>query len=262
MSQQWWLFLCLSIVGSLMPCELTRHLSASSIVNATTLEVVDSQEINITVADTTKWHLQGLEEGSLYRFLLSACTRAGCGPPLAQESSTIASACEYEISVSGAIVWLKRYHLHWFRYSLLKHTIAHYRHDCYNAIINTKWRYLYSLILLCHKWNIFFIVRELIGFWKQLYVFCSSWGQFVRYEKITSDDVIRDILAWKLGLGVYKALMVYWKDSFHYIVAIGGSSVSGACPTLNKSQDIVSSVLCYIFLPLFLLVKTFWSWAI
>lgn len=87
-----------------MPCELTRHLSASSIVNATTLEVVDSQEITITVADTTQWQLQGLEEGSLYRFLLSACTRAGCGPPLAQESSTIASAREYEISVSGAIV--------------------------------------------------------------------------------------------------------------------------------------------------------------
>lgn len=54
-----------------------------------------------------------------------------------------------------------------------------------------------------------FIVRELIGFWKQLYVFCNSRGQFVWYEKITSDDVIRDNLARKLGLGVYKALMVY-----------------------------------------------------
>lgn len=94
MSQQWWLLLCLSLVGALMPCELTWHLSPSSIVNETTLEVVDSREINISVADTTQWQLQGLNEGSLYRFHLSACTRAGCGPPLAQESSTIAQARE------------------------------------------------------------------------------------------------------------------------------------------------------------------------
>uniref|UniRef100_A0A7N8XM24 Neural cell adhesion molecule L1-like protein n=1 Tax=Mastacembelus armatus TaxID=205130 RepID=A0A7N8XM24_9TELE len=31
---------------------------------------------------TTQLQLQGLEEGSLYRFHISACTRAGCGPPL------------------------------------------------------------------------------------------------------------------------------------------------------------------------------------
>ncbi|XP_075947049.1 cell adhesion molecule L1-like a [Anarhichas minor] len=66
---------------------LTGYLLQHHLINETTLEVVDSQETNITGADTTQWHLQGLEEGSLYRFHLRACTRAGCGPPLAQESS-------------------------------------------------------------------------------------------------------------------------------------------------------------------------------
>lgn len=65
------------------------------------MEVVDSQEVNITGADTTQWQLQGLEEGSSYRFLLSACTRAGCGPPQAQESSTINQAREYKIGCYG-----------------------------------------------------------------------------------------------------------------------------------------------------------------
>ncbi|XP_041801403.1 neural cell adhesion molecule L1-like protein isoform X2 [Chelmon rostratus] len=71
---------------------LTGYLLQYHHINETTLEVVDSREINISVADTTQWQLQGLNEGSLYRFHLSACTRAGCGPPLAQESSTIAQA--------------------------------------------------------------------------------------------------------------------------------------------------------------------------
>lgn len=69
---------------------LTGYLLQYHLINETTLEVVDSHEINIAVADTTQWQLQGLEESSLYRFHLSACTRAGCGPPLAQESSTVA----------------------------------------------------------------------------------------------------------------------------------------------------------------------------
>uniref|UniRef100_A0A665T5J5 Neural cell adhesion molecule L1 n=1 Tax=Echeneis naucrates TaxID=173247 RepID=A0A665T5J5_ECHNA len=64
-------------------------------LNETTLEVVDSQEMNITGADTTQWRLQGLEEGSLYRFHLSACTQAGCGPPLTQESSTITAHSDF-----------------------------------------------------------------------------------------------------------------------------------------------------------------------
>ncbi|XP_071331981.1 cell adhesion molecule L1-like a isoform X3 [Trachinotus anak] len=68
---------------------LIGYLLQYHLINETTLEVVDSQEMNITGADTTQWQLRGLEEGSLYRFHLSACTRAGCGPPLAQESSTI-----------------------------------------------------------------------------------------------------------------------------------------------------------------------------
>ncbi|XP_078026253.1 cell adhesion molecule L1-like a isoform X11 [Epinephelus lanceolatus] len=68
---------------------LTGYLLQHHLINETTLEVVDSQEMNITGADTTQWQLQGLEEDSLYRFHLSACTRAGCGPPLAQESHTV-----------------------------------------------------------------------------------------------------------------------------------------------------------------------------
>lgn len=113
MNQQWWLFLCVHFIGSFMPHELTWRLSASYIVNETTLQVVDSHEINITEVETTQWQLQSLEEHSLYRFLLSACTRAGCGPALAQESSTIAEPSEYE---TGLIVWLKRDDLHWLLY--------------------------------------------------------------------------------------------------------------------------------------------------
>ncbi|XP_074501238.1 cell adhesion molecule L1-like a isoform X9 [Sebastes fasciatus] len=67
---------------------LTGYLLQYHLVNETTLEVGESQEKNITGADTTQWQIQGLEEGSLYRFHLSACTQAGCGPPLAQESIT------------------------------------------------------------------------------------------------------------------------------------------------------------------------------
>lgn len=59
------------------------------LINESTLEVLQSQEKNISGADTTQWQLRGLEEGSLYRFELSACTRAGCGAPRAQESHTV-----------------------------------------------------------------------------------------------------------------------------------------------------------------------------
>ncbi|XP_060912842.1 neural cell adhesion molecule L1-like protein isoform X10 [Labrus mixtus] len=71
---------------------LTGYLLQYHLLNETTLEVVDSQEINITGADTSQWRLQGLKDGSLYRFQLSACTQAGCGPPLAQESNTVEQA--------------------------------------------------------------------------------------------------------------------------------------------------------------------------
>lgn len=67
---------------------LSGYLLQYQLINETTLEVVDSQEVNITGAETTQWQLLGLEGGSLYRFQLSACTQTGCGPPLAQESRT------------------------------------------------------------------------------------------------------------------------------------------------------------------------------
>uniref|UniRef100_A0A3Q2YCU6 Neural cell adhesion molecule L1 n=1 Tax=Hippocampus comes TaxID=109280 RepID=A0A3Q2YCU6_HIPCM len=66
---------------------LTGYLLQYHLINETTKEARDSWEMNITGPDTTHWQLEGLEEGSLYLFHLSACTRAGCGPPLAQESS-------------------------------------------------------------------------------------------------------------------------------------------------------------------------------
>uniref|UniRef100_A0A7N5ZTT2 Neural cell adhesion molecule L1 n=1 Tax=Anabas testudineus TaxID=64144 RepID=A0A7N5ZTT2_ANATE len=65
---------------------LTGYLLQYHLINETSLEIVDSQVKNITGADTTQWQLQGLKEGSLYRFHISACTQAGCGPLLAQES--------------------------------------------------------------------------------------------------------------------------------------------------------------------------------
>ncbi|KAM8755491.1 cell adhesion molecule L1-like a isoform 3-T4 [Acanthopagrus schlegelii] len=71
---------------------LSGYLLQYHLFDEPTLEVVDSQEINITKADTTQLRLRGLEESRLYRFHLSACTRAGCGPPLAQESRTVTSA--------------------------------------------------------------------------------------------------------------------------------------------------------------------------
>ncbi|XP_061537629.1 neural cell adhesion molecule L1-like protein isoform X12 [Phycodurus eques] len=71
---------------------LTGYLLQYHLINETTKEVLDSREMNITGPDTTHWQLEGLEEGSLYLFHLSACTRAGCGPPLARESSTVTPA--------------------------------------------------------------------------------------------------------------------------------------------------------------------------
>ncbi|XP_073326585.1 cell adhesion molecule L1-like a isoform X2 [Pagrus major] len=82
---------------------LTGYLLQNYLFDETTLEVVDSQEINITKADTTQWRLQGLEEGRLYRFHLSACTRAGCGPPLAQESRTVTSALPALLNISSYV---------------------------------------------------------------------------------------------------------------------------------------------------------------
>ncbi|XP_078110865.1 cell adhesion molecule L1-like a isoform X2 [Sander vitreus] len=82
---------------------VTGYLLQYHLINETTLEVVDSQEKNITEADTTQWQVQGLEEGRLYRFHLSACTRAGCGPALAQESSTVAQALPALLNISSYV---------------------------------------------------------------------------------------------------------------------------------------------------------------
>ncbi|XP_072223606.1 cell adhesion molecule L1-like a isoform X3 [Leuresthes tenuis] len=73
-------------------------------LNETSLEVIDSQEMNITGADITQWQIWGLKEDSLYRFHLSACTKVGCGPPLAQESRTVAAVDFYSsLSVPSSI---------------------------------------------------------------------------------------------------------------------------------------------------------------
>ncbi|XP_023283342.1 neural cell adhesion molecule L1-like protein isoform X3 [Seriola lalandi dorsalis] len=86
---------------------LTGYLLQYHLINETTLEVVDSQEMNIIGADTTQLQLQGLEEGSLYRFHLSACTRAGCGPAQAQESNTVTA--EY-LSLTPAVAPVQSSH--------------------------------------------------------------------------------------------------------------------------------------------------------
>ncbi|XP_021177680.2 cell adhesion molecule L1-like a isoform X2 [Fundulus heteroclitus] len=57
-------------------------------LNETSLGVIDSFELNITSPDATQVQLGGLVGGSPFRFDLSACTQAGCGPPQAQEYRT------------------------------------------------------------------------------------------------------------------------------------------------------------------------------
>ncbi|KAM7404540.1 hypothetical protein PAMP_011882 [Pampus punctatissimus] len=88
---------------------LTGYLLQYSLINETTLDLVDSQKMNITGADTTQWQLQGLKEGNLYRFHLSACTRVGCGPPQAQESRTITQA-HLSLTPAVASVQSSMYH--------------------------------------------------------------------------------------------------------------------------------------------------------
>ncbi|MEQ2262119.1 hypothetical protein XENORESO_016244 [Xenotaenia resolanae] len=67
---------------------LTGFLLQYHHLNETSLEVIDSFELNITSPDATQQQFWGLVRGSLFRFDLSACTRAGCGPPQAQEYRT------------------------------------------------------------------------------------------------------------------------------------------------------------------------------
>uniref|UniRef100_A0A8C5D8A9 Neural cell adhesion molecule L1 n=1 Tax=Gouania willdenowi TaxID=441366 RepID=A0A8C5D8A9_GOUWI len=66
------------------------------LLNDTSLAVLETQEVNISDADTTQLHLRGLERDSGYRFHLSACTRAGCGPSLMEESRTLAVSGAYK----------------------------------------------------------------------------------------------------------------------------------------------------------------------
>ncbi|XP_061638347.1 neural cell adhesion molecule L1-like protein isoform X9 [Phyllopteryx taeniolatus] len=90
---------------------LTGYLLQYHLINETTKEVLDSREMNITGPDTTHWQLEGLEEGSLYLFHLSACTRAGCGPPLARESSTVIPARDGNWRVSEAVNTSQSFHI-------------------------------------------------------------------------------------------------------------------------------------------------------
>ncbi|CAG6021338.1 unnamed protein product, partial [Menidia menidia] len=80
-------------------------------VNETSLEVIDSREMNVTGADITQWQIWGLKEDSLYRFHISACTRAGCGPPLAQESRTVAEAGDGKWHFSEAVNTSQSFHV-------------------------------------------------------------------------------------------------------------------------------------------------------
>uniref|UniRef100_A0A3Q4GF18 Cell adhesion molecule-related/down-regulated by oncogenes n=1 Tax=Neolamprologus brichardi TaxID=32507 RepID=A0A3Q4GF18_NEOBR len=79
---------------------LTGYLLQYHLINETALDVIDSKEINITGADTNHWTIQGLKGDSLYRFDLRACTRAGCGPPQAEETVAPAQSSIQESSFS------------------------------------------------------------------------------------------------------------------------------------------------------------------
>uniref|UniRef100_A0A672ITG3 Neural cell adhesion molecule L1-like protein n=1 Tax=Salarias fasciatus TaxID=181472 RepID=A0A672ITG3_SALFA len=86
--------------GVLSGYHLQYHL-----INETSLEVLHSQEVNISGPDTTQWQLWGLKEGSLYRFHLSACTQAGCGPAQAEESRTVTAEGKYSGSDFSTQRW-------------------------------------------------------------------------------------------------------------------------------------------------------------
>ncbi|XP_078806028.1 cell adhesion molecule L1-like a isoform X4 [Oryzias latipes] len=87
---------------------LSGYLLQYHLLNESTLEVIDSHEINITGADITQWQLTGLNSGSRYRIHLRACTKASCGPPLSQESETLPETGESKghkgASIQGWII--------------------------------------------------------------------------------------------------------------------------------------------------------------
>ncbi|XP_047463395.1 neural cell adhesion molecule L1-like protein isoform X3 [Mugil cephalus] len=84
--------------GILSGYHLQYHL-----INETAMEVIQSREVKIAEADTTKWQIEGLEQDSLYTFNLSACTRAGCGPPRAEEGRTVTAAVPALLNISSYV---------------------------------------------------------------------------------------------------------------------------------------------------------------
>uniref|UniRef100_A0A3P9HBB8 Cell adhesion molecule L1-like b n=1 Tax=Oryzias latipes TaxID=8090 RepID=A0A3P9HBB8_ORYLA len=90
---------------------LSGYLLQYHLLNESTLEVIDSQEINITGADITQWQLTGLNSGSRYRIHLRACTKASCGPPLSQESETLPETGDGKWHFSEAINASQSFHI-------------------------------------------------------------------------------------------------------------------------------------------------------
>ncbi|CAL8369397.1 unnamed protein product [Lota lota] len=91
---------------------LDGYLLRYQLVNESTMELEDPlTEVNISGADTTQWRLEGLREGALYRFLLSACTQVGCGPALAQEGSTLPQPREGAWRISEAVNTSQSFHV-------------------------------------------------------------------------------------------------------------------------------------------------------
>ncbi|XP_020560207.1 neural cell adhesion molecule L1-like protein isoform X3 [Oryzias latipes] len=82
---------------------LSGYLLQYHLLNESTLEVIDSHEINITGADITQWQLTGLNSGSRYRIHLRACTKASCGPPLSQESETLPETVPALLNISSYV---------------------------------------------------------------------------------------------------------------------------------------------------------------
>ncbi|XP_027872094.1 cell adhesion molecule L1-like a isoform X1 [Xiphophorus couchianus] len=80
---------------------LTGYFLKYHLLNKTSLEVIDSFELNLTLPDVTQHQIVRSDRGNLFRFYLSACTRAGCGPAeLAENHSPPAEKVGTEASTS------------------------------------------------------------------------------------------------------------------------------------------------------------------
>nr|XP_054601796.1 neural cell adhesion molecule L1-like protein isoform X3 [Nothobranchius furzeri] len=82
---------------------LSGYILHYHLLNETSLEVIESQETNVTGADITQWKLSGLKDSSRYLFHLSACTQTGCGPPLAQEILTPPTTVPALLNISSHV---------------------------------------------------------------------------------------------------------------------------------------------------------------